>query len=161
PAVGLCLAVLLATTHLRAADEPPPGLTPAEQTQWFVAECTRLGAEVDQLETQRQETETLNGAAARLMRRVRVAGSSTLVYDRLQARKREIDQRNPSDPARRQLMAEHNALYDQYTARMDRLILEEPELQRRQVGSLHELISRGNAAERVWQAQQTRYPLAR
>src|SRR5262249_57841929 len=93
--------------------------------------------------------------------RVRVAGSSTLVYDRLQALKREIDQRNPSDPARRQLMAEHNALYDQYTARMDRLILEEPELQRRQVGSLHELISRGNAAERVWQAQQTRYPLAR
>ncbi len=139
-----------------AREEPPPNLAPTERLAWFEAQCTKLTAEVDDLESRRREYEELDAAGTRLSERIRLP-SGKLMYHELQALDREVNQH----PADRERILAYNAMRADYAGRMTALIPEERDLTRRGIRNFDELKARHQAAKAAWGPVEGRYPLAK
>ncbi len=154
--LGIVLILLVPAGATFAREEPPPNLDPAKKLAWFEAQCTKLTAEVDDLELRRLEYKELEDAGTRLSNRIRLP-SGKLMYHELQALDRERNQY----PADRERARAYNAMHDDYTGRMTALIPEERDLTRRGIRNFAELKARHQAAKAAWGPVENRYPLAR
>jgi hypothetical protein len=123
------------------------------EMEWWQAECTRLSAEVAEMESLYNDHETGN----RLMRTITLPNSSNLMYDRIKSLDREIKRWPKDHPEARPLTVEFTALWDQYVGRMNQLIRREADLSLRGIRDLNALIARSNR----WKSLEARYPSAK
>jgi len=153
------VALLLFTAPSFARDVPPTELIPVERAAWWLSQCAKLGAEVENIEALRNDYKALDDAAERLSAQVKMKNGE-LVYKRLQYLERETE-RNSSESARRRANQEHVSLYAKYTRRMDQLISQDEMFKSRNVRTYKQMTDNLVAAERKWNARQSRYPLAK
>ena len=153
--IGILMMVLMATGAAFAREEPPQNMSQEERLQWFETQCTKLDAEVKDLESRRQEYTELDAAGKRLSDRIFLDGKP--MHKRLKALEDERNQ-NPGDRKRNEA---YNKLYNQYTSRMTELIAKDVELMWRDISNFDELNGRFEAAKKAWLPVESRYPLAK
>jgi hypothetical protein len=134
---------------------PPEDLGPREKAARLFTLCTKLGAEVSNIEALRENYQAIDNATNTLEKKPTINGERMI--DRVRRMHKSLD---PNDPGSR-LTGQYTLLRNQYTASMDQLIVRDADLNRRGVRSYDTLVARHGEATGKWKSQQARYPLAR
>lgn len=151
----LCVVALWGG-HAIAREEPPRDIPREERLQWLDAQCTKLTAEVKDLEARRQDYTVLDEAGNRFSNDIRMR-SGELMHTQLT----ELDRKRNQLPNDRALNQAYNDLYDQYVSRMTELISAAPEMQHFGISTFSELNARFESAKAAWLRVESRYPLAK